>query len=125
VKLFFLLAVQFFFSVPALLADWQWENDLATAKITGDEYRATCRFENHGAAPVTVTDLHFSCPCTVYHFKAATVRPGRSGILTLYITRDSVQTPDQELLVIAVGPDSTTAKELTIRIPHAASAKSD
>jgi len=117
VKLHFLLAVSFFFSAAILRADWRWENDLGLAAAKAEDYRVTFRFENHGTAPITVTDLHFSCPCTVYHFNATTAQPGKIGKLVIYVNRESVETPDQELLVIAEGSGAATEKELTIRLP--------
>ena len=112
-KLLIFLAVPFFFSATALRADWRWENDLGLAKATAEDYTVTFKFENQGTAPVTVTDLHFSCPCTVYHFNATTAQPGKIGKLVIDVKRESVETLDQELLVIAEGSGSATARELT------------
>jgi len=123
VKLLIFLAVSFFFSAAALRADWRWENDLSVATATGEDYRVTFKFENHGTTPVTVTDLHFSCPCTVYHFNATTAQPGKIGKLVIDVKRESVETLDQELLVIAEGSGSASTRELTIRLPKGAGSR--
>lgn len=94
---------------------------VATAK--GEDYTVTFKFENHGTAPVTVTDLHFPCPCTVYHFDATTAQPGKIGKLVIHVKRESVETLGDELSVIAEGSDSATEQELTIRLPKGAGSR--
>jgi hypothetical protein len=98
-------------------ADWQWENDLATAAISPNQYRVSFRFENNGKLPVKVTDLTFSCPCIVYHFQSKPVAPGKSGILTIQIDRGDDEQAGEDLDLIVRGTASTTSRQLTIRVP--------
>ena len=111
-------AVFILFSVCALHADWQWENDLAVATPTPKGYEARLSFQNNGKSNVTVTGLAFSCPCTVYHFTATTARPGGTGTLSLVFESEKEGLEDTDLSVIAIGSPSTKPRELTIRLEN-------
>ena len=108
-------AILILFSLQAARADWQWENDLASATSTPKGYEARLSFRNTGKSAVTVTGLAFSCPCTVYHFTATTAKPGETGTLTIYIEGEKQGIGD-DLDFIAIGSPSTKPSELTIRL---------
>lgn len=114
----FLPLVTIFFPLLAH-ADWQWENDLTTATLVPHLYRAQFRFENDGKIPLTVSDVVFSCPCVVSHFQATSAKPGKTGVLTIFIERqDDDEKAGRDLDLMVVGPSSTTSHEMTIRIPE-------
>ncbi len=97
-------------------ADWQWENDLASATPTTEGYQAKLTFTNKGDKDITVTGLTFSCSCTVFHFTATTAKPGKEGVLTIVLENGKEVMPGRELSVIVTGSPSTKARELTLRL---------
>jgi hypothetical protein len=111
VTLFFVL-----FSVNRLQADWLWNNDVAVATLTPKGYQVHFSFVNQGKTDLTVTDLAFSCPCTLYHFKATTAKPGQTGRLDITIEDTEERLADDDWIAIASGPPSTKPRELTIRL---------
>jgi Protein of unknown function (DUF1573) len=115
VKLCFYSLVAVLFILPAR-ADWIWQNDLATATVSPHEYAARFSFKNTGKKVVTVTKLTFSCPCIVFRFQATPAKPGETGTLAVYITRDPNEPFDHTINLIVSGSPSTKSRELTVRI---------
>ena len=108
--LFFLLAIQ------PLPAQWRWDNDLVPAIRTTHGFRAELTFQNHGKAPLTVTGIHFSCPCVTFRFTSTTAKPGKDGTLTVFIEGSKPGLVDLEGL--AVGSDGSKPHEFTLRLPE-------
>jgi hypothetical protein len=110
----FLIPLVLLFANSAL-AEWQWTNDSATATRQKDWYTASYEFTNSGTHKATVTDLGFSCSCTVYKFKADTVKTGESGHLTVSVQYDEKRhDKGTELNFYTFGSEGTTPKKLTM-----------
>ena len=108
--LFFLLAVQ------GLPAQWRWDNDMVPATRTTHGYRAELTFQNHSKAPLTITGVHFSCPCVTFHFSSTTAAPGKEGTLTILF--EESRPNEKDLDALATGSDPSGTHEFTIRLPE-------
>jgi hypothetical protein len=110
-----LFFICFGISAPAF-ADWQWPNDYSVAKLNGKWYQTSLAFTNTGTNPVTVSDLSFSCSCTVFKFNSTTAKPSAGGKLAISVQRDDKHQDDKEISCYVFGTDSVTPKKLTIRL---------
>ncbi|HEX4084476.1 MAG TPA: DUF1573 domain-containing protein [Chthoniobacteraceae bacterium] len=112
----FFLLVSFLFLASAR-ADWLWKNDLVAATPEHNGYQARFTFTNNGSKPVAVAGLNFSCPCTVFDYKAAPARPGGSASLVIHLKLEGNVIPGQDLNLIVWSDSFAASKELTIHIP--------
>jgi hypothetical protein len=107
--------VLFCAAATAAQAGWTWTNTQATGEISHGVVLAAFQFDNHGAKPVTVLELKFSCSCTEFSFKAATAAPGRKGVLRLELP---ASLRGETLSFVAFGSEGTAPTLLTIQAPN-------
>lgn len=71
------------FAALPLLAELKFESPeiVLTPKVGEKSLLAEFKFTNTGEAPITITNVHSTCGCTVPDKPAAAVMPGASGVI--------------------------------------------
>lgn len=109
-------------TVPAATAaplEWQTTTISIDAPPLAESVEAVFQFTNTTARPVTISEVHSSCGCTVPRLDQKIYVPGESGtIRALFTLGERIGLQEKSIMVSTAEPDvSSTALTLRVNIP--------
>ncbi|MGH8020647.1 MAG: DUF1573 domain-containing protein [Opitutaceae bacterium] len=96
--------------------EWKQTRIEQQAGPLDEQAHAKFQFTNNGDAPVTITDIHTSCGCTVPTLAKRIYEPGESGELEVIFTFNALVGEQTKTITVATDEKDGASHELTFQV---------